>query len=141
MFVKKRDGRFEIINIQKISNKISKFNKFPTPLSNVDVDTVVKEVVKGLCNNMNTSEIDEFTSKECMNLSLKHPNYGILGSRIIIDNHHKNTKTSFKDKMESLYYRKDNKGDICPLLDKTFFKYICFCLFYNISIGFFEHFK
>ena len=124
MFVIKRDGRHEPINIAKIQAKINYFNQYPTELKNTNTKIVVDEVVKGLSNKIDTSQIDEFTAKCAVIFSVKHPEYATLGARIIINNHHKNTQTSFKDKMAMLYYRVDKKGVVCPLLDKTFYKFI-----------------
>lgn len=124
MFVIKRDGNQEPININKIQAKIDYFNRYPTPLKNTNTKIVVDEVVKGLSNKIHTSEIDEFTAKSAVLFAVKHPEYATLGARIIINNHHKNTQTSFKDKMSLLYYRTDKKGVVCPLLDKTFYKFV-----------------
>ena len=33
----------------------------------------------------------------------EHPDYGILSSRIVISNHHKNTSPSFTEKIKILY--------------------------------------
>ena len=41
--------------------------------------------------DINTSEMDELAGQVCSSLATEHPDYGILASRIIISNHHKNT--------------------------------------------------
>lgn len=124
MYVIKRDGTEEPIDIRKIQSKVDYFNSYPTILKNTDTKIVVDEVVKGLSNRIHTSQIDEFTAKSAVIYSAKHPEYAILGARIILNNHHKNTQTSLKDKMTQLYYRTDDKGNVCSLLDRTFYKFI-----------------
>lgn len=124
MFVIKRDGTEEPIDIKKIQSKVDYFNNYPTILKNTDTKIVVNEVVKGLSNKIKTFQIDEFTAKSAVIYSAKHPEYATLGARIIINNHQKNTQTSFKDKMSQLYYRTDDKGNMCPLLDRTVYKFI-----------------
>lgn len=125
MYVIKRSGAKAPIDIQKITNKISYFNKFPSRLTRTDVPFLVDEVVKDLHNNIKTSEIDDYTAKRAVELSLVDPQYMVLGSRIAVNNLHKATQSSFKDKMTLLYNRVDTRGIQFPLIERTFYKYVC----------------
>ena len=39
----------------------------------------------------------------CASLSTEHPDYGILASKIVVSNHHKNTSPSFTEVIKALY--------------------------------------
>lgn len=125
MFVLKRNNSREEINIDKIKSKIHYFINFLYPLTKVDIEFITNKVAEGLHDGVSTSEIDVYTARRCMELETIEFEYGILASRILINNHHKNTLTSFKDKMEKLYRRKDHMGKSHPFLNKTFYKFVC----------------
>lgn len=125
MFVSKRNGSKEEINVEKIRSKIQFFTDYIYTLDKVDVGLMTEQVKLGLHDGVSTSELDVYTSRRCMEMEITEPQYGILAARILINNHHKNTLTSFKDKMEKLYRRKDHTGKSHPFLDKTFYKFVC----------------
>jgi ribonucleotide reductase alpha subunit len=49
-----------------------------------------------LRDGIETTKIDELTAQECANQSSTHPDFGVLASRIIVSNNHKNTNGSFE---------------------------------------------
>lgn len=124
MFVIKRNGSFEEVNFNKVIQRLKFITQEPYPLSEINVHTLAQTVIQGLHNNIQTRDIDIYSANICASLSIKNHQYGILAGRIIINNHHKNTLTSFKDKMDKLYLRKDKHGNICPLLDEKFYKFV-----------------
>ncbi len=125
MSVIKRNGSREEINVEKIRSKISYFTNYIYTLNKVDVDRVTEQVKLGLHDDVSTSELDVYTARRCMELETFEPEYGILAARILVNNHHKNTLTSFKDKMEKLYRRVDDSGKSHPFLNSTFYKFVC----------------
>jgi len=124
MFVIKRNGSFEEVNFNKVVQRLKFISSEPYPLSEINVHTLAQTVIQGLHNNIQTRDIDIYSANICASMSIKNHQYGILAGRIIIHNHHKNTLTSFKDKMDKLYLRKDKHGNICPLLDEKFYKFV-----------------
>jgi ribonucleoside-diphosphate reductase alpha subunit len=125
MFVNKRNGSRQEINVSKIQSKIQFFTDYIFTLNKVDVAAITEQVKLGLHDGVSTSELDVYTARRCMEMETSEPQYGTLAIRILINNHHKNTLTSFKDKMEKLYRRMDNTGKSHPFLDKTFYKFVC----------------
>lgn len=123
--VVKRNGSRQTIDISKITSKVKFLISYIYPLTKVDLQFLTEQVESGLHDGISTREIDVFTARKCMELASTEPEYSILASRILINNHHKNTLTGFKDKMEKLYRRVDSSGSSCPLLNKTFYKFIC----------------
>jgi ribonucleotide reductase alpha subunit len=124
MFVIKRNGSFEEVNFNKVVQRLKFISSEPYPLTEINVHTLAQTVIQGLHNNIQTRDIDIYSANICASMSIKNHQYGILAGRIIIHNHHKNTLTSFKDKMDKLYLRKDKHGNICPLLDEKFYKFV-----------------
>lgn len=124
MYVIKRNGNLEEVNFQKISNRISYLVKEPYLLKNVNPQELAQKVIQGLYDKIHTELIDMHTADIAASMSVQHLDYLTLAGRIAINNHHKVTLNSFKDKMNIMYSRKDNNGKICPIVDSTFFKFV-----------------
>ena len=73
-------------------------------------------------NGINTSELDELGAQTAASLSTEHPDYGILASRIIISNHHKNTSPSFSETIRTLYENTDKNGNSSSLVSKQLYE-------------------
>lgn len=124
MFVIKRNGTLEEVNFNKVFQRLKYISSEPFPLVDINVHSLVQNVIQGLYDRIHTGDIDIHSANICASLSIKNHQYNVLAGRIIISNHHKNTLTSFKDKMDMLYLRKDRHGNICPLLDEKFYKFV-----------------
>jgi ribonucleotide reductase alpha subunit len=122
-YVIKRKGIKEEINFDKIHKRIKYLINEPYELKNINSFKLVQNVIQKLNNNIKTSDIDTYTADLSASLSILHRDYLVLAGRIIINNHHKNTLNSFKDKIELLYMRKVN-GEIYPLINDIFYKYV-----------------
>lgn len=99
-----RDGVVEILDLVKIIERINKAKNYCGKNLQVDADIVSIKVIKKITDNITTTELDDITGKACINLSMDNPDWGFLGSRIIMSNHKKNVKVSFSEAMENLYY-------------------------------------
>ena len=98
-YVVKRDGKKEEMQFDKILNRVKN-------LSNelkINPTRVTQKVCSMIYPNINTSELDELAGQVCSSLATEHPDYGVLASRIIISNHHKNTFPSFSETIAKLY--------------------------------------
>jgi ribonucleotide reductase alpha subunit len=124
MFVIKRNGSLEEVNFNKVVNRLKYITNEHYVLTDISVHSLAQTVISGLHDKILTKDIDIHSANICASWSIKNHQYGILAGRIIINNHHKNTLTSFKDKMDKLYLRKDNHGNNCPLLDEKFYKFV-----------------
>ena len=82
-----------------------------------------QKVIQNLYDGISTSDIDNYTANLAASLSIENREYAILAGRIVINNCHKNTLSSFKDKMNKLYMREVN-GVICPLVGDEFYKFV-----------------
>ena len=63
---------------------------------------LLKKLIARIYDKIRTVELDEETASICTSLITKHPDYSILGSRIIISNSQKNTDKPFQEKLELL---------------------------------------
>jgi ribonucleoside-diphosphate reductase alpha chain len=113
MKVTKRDGHKEDVSFDKVLRRIKLLSE---TLSNIDSTIVAQQVCSRIYNNVKTSELDELSARICTVMSTDIPNYGILASRIIISNNHKNTPDTFFECIEKL------KG--IGILDPKIYKFI-----------------
>lgn len=115
MFVLKRNGRKESVKFDKVTARIQKLSYGLSPL--VDVIDVAKKVIEGIYDGVSTTELDNLAAETAASLTIRHPDYALLASRIAISNLHKNTAKSFSETMRSLYdYTDKANGRRMPLI-------------------------
>lgn len=116
MYVVKRDGRKESVKFDKITARITKLCYGLNP-SYVDAAAVAQKVIQGVRDGIHTTELDNLAAETAATMTVKHPDYALLASRIAVSNLHKNTEKSFSKTMEMLYKYIDPKsGEEAPLL-------------------------
>lgn len=98
MRVIKRNGSYQNVQFDKITKRI---NHLAYNLK-VDPVLVAQKVCGQLIDGIQTSMLDEISAQICMAMYSIHPDYNTLGSRILIDNHIKNTPTSLLDVVSNL---------------------------------------
>src|ERR1700742_5360280 len=109
MFVIKRDGTRESVKFDKITARIQKLSYGLEP-SHVDPVLVAKKVIDGVYDGVTTSELDNLAAETAASLTVRHPDYAQLASRIAVSNLHKNTIKSFSETMRRLYEYVDSKN-------------------------------
>ncbi len=117
MYVIKRSGEKEIVQFDKVTNRLRKL-LYGGLEENIDPIVITQKICSRINSGITTSEIDTLASQVCMSLITEHPNYGVLASRIVISNHHKNTDSNFIDVVEKLSYNKDVHGEISSLVSE-----------------------
>ena len=122
MFVKKRNGSKEEISFDKILKRVKKIGKEANVQLNFSL--LVMKIIDQLYDGIETAIIDELTAQQCASQITIHPDYGKMASRIIVSNHHKNTTTSFSEKMNNLYNFTDVHGNHCPIIRKEILDFI-----------------
>lgn len=68
----------------------------------IDLDIITEKVFKGIYSGIKTSELDTLSAETCAYMSLVHPDYSKLASRIEISNLHKETADDFFEVVETL---------------------------------------
>jgi len=115
MFVIKRNGKKESIKFDKVTARIEKLSYSLSPLVNV-ID-VAKKTIEGIYEGVPTTELDNLAAETAASLTIKHPDYAILASRIAVSNLHKNTDKRFSVTMRKLYnYVDEASGKKLPLI-------------------------
>jgi len=115
LYVVKRDGSRVPVSFDEITQRIRKLSE---GLDHVNPDLVAQKVCSQLSDGVKTSELDDFAGEICAMMQARfHPNYGKLAARIVIDNHHKNTPSTLKECVETLW-----KGGI---VDDAYYSYAC----------------
>ena len=116
MFVNKRNGKRESVKFDKITARIEKLC-YGLDRRFVNSIDVAKKVIEGLYDGVSTTELDNLAAETAASLTVKHPDYALLASRIAVSNLHKNTIKSFSDTMKLLFECTDSKtGKLVPLL-------------------------
>jgi ribonucleoside-diphosphate reductase alpha subunit len=116
MFVNKRNGKKESVKFDKITARIEKLC-YGLDRRFVNSIDVAKKVIEGLYDGVTTTELDNLAAETAASLTVKHPDYALLASRIAVSNLHKNTVKSFSETMKLLYNCRDGKtGKWVPLL-------------------------
>ncbi len=109
MHVIKRDGRSEAVKFDKITARIKKLCYGLN--SRVDETKVAMKVIEGLYDGVTTSDLDNLAAEIAATMTVTHPDYALLASRIAVSNLHKNTKKSFSQTMKDLYTYIDPKTE------------------------------
>jgi len=95
MTVKKRDGTVEPVEFDKIMRRVKVLGQMEPPVT-IKYAQLVMKIIDQLRDGIETTKLDELTAQECANQSSTHPDFGVLASRIIISNNHKNTDASLE---------------------------------------------
>src|SRR5579883_3468567 len=90
------------ILMQKNSNKY-KVNKDFQPLFNVDYSLIAKETIRGIYPGVSTKELDDLASSIAQPKAYDHPEYGILASRILVSNYHKDTLVNLQNNFNNRF--------------------------------------
>lgn len=138
MNVIKRNGKVEAVNFEKIHKRINWLIKEPYVLKHVNGTQLTIDVIKGLIDNINTSDIDKHTAEVAASYGTTQREYLTLAGRIVINDHHKNTMNSFKDKVYQLYRNvrvtkfinfdknvtEEGETESNPIVNTLFYKYV-----------------
>lgn len=101
IYVTKRNGVREPVSFDQVLTRIQKLAK---GLEHVNPDIVAQKVCSQIQDGIHTSELDEFAAETCAMMQARnHPNYGKLAARLVIDNHQKNTPSTFSECFASLH--------------------------------------
>lgn len=99
MFVIKRSGKQESVKFDKVTARIEKLSYSLSPLVNV-ID-VAKKTIEGIYEGVPTTELDNLAAETAASLTITHPDYAILASRIAVSNLQKIRRRAFPARCES----------------------------------------
>lgn len=114
MYVIKRNGEKHPVKFDKITTRLEKLIDF----EGVDPIIITQKLSNRIYPGITTTELDILASQICMAMISDNINFGVLGARIAISNHQKNTDDSFLKVVTDLYNNKDINNDPAPLISK-----------------------
>jgi ribonucleoside-diphosphate reductase alpha chain len=120
MRVIKRNGEMEDVSFDKVLNRLKNLSSGLT----IDVSEIAQKVCSRIYDGVKTYELDELAAHLCSSMSIEHPDYSLLASRIIISNHHKNTSPSFSETIQVLYNNVDNHNNPVPLVSEELYNIV-----------------
>ena len=120
MRVIKRNDEMEDVSFDKVLNRLKNLSNGLT----IDVSEIAQKVCTRIYDGVKTYELDELAAYLCSSMSIEHPDYSILASRIIVSNHHKNTSPSFSETVHILYKNVDNHDSHTPLVSEELYNIV-----------------
>ncbi len=123
MNVLKRNGDREIVAFDKILARLKMLGQ-EAGITGVNYTTLVIKIIDQLYDGIPTTKIDELTAQQCAMMAVQHPDYGTLGSYIIISNAHKNIPGGFYTAMRELYEYRDSHGKHSPIISKQVWDFL-----------------
>ena len=123
MNVLKRNGEREIVAFDKILARLKMLGQ-EAGITGVNYTTLVIKIIDQLYDGIPTTKIDELTAQQCAMMAVQHPDYGTLGSYIIISNAHKNIPGGFYAAMRLLYEYRDSHGNHSPIISKQVWDFL-----------------
>ena len=122
MNVMKRNGNLETVSFDKILQRMKRVGREAD--LKLNYTQLAMKVIDQLYDGISTTRIDELSAEQCASLSSTHTDYNVLGGRIIISNHQKNTEPSFINVMTRLYEFRDKHGEHYPLISQELYNVI-----------------
>lgn len=124
MKVLKRNGQFEQVSFDKVTNRISCLCNIAPKLNIIDPIEIAQKVCALIYDGVPTSQLDELAAEICIQKLVDHIEYGILASRIIISNNQKLTSPSFSETISILYNNTDKRGNPAPLISQKVYEFV-----------------
>ncbi|KAJ4306680.1 ribonucleotide-diphosphate reductase subunit rnr1 [Collariella sp. IMI 366227] len=103
MFVRKRDGRQERVQFDKITARVSRLC-YGLDMDHVDPVAITQKVISGVYGGVTTAQLDDLAAETAAYMTVTHPDYAILAARIAVSNLHKQTKKQWSSVVSDLYH-------------------------------------
>ncbi|KAK0389735.1 hypothetical protein NLU13_3308 [Sarocladium strictum] len=110
MFVRKRDGRQERVQFDKITARVSRLC-YGLDADHVDPVAITQKVISGVYGGVTTIQLDDLAAETAAYMTVTHPDYAILAARIAVSNLHKQTKKQWSSVVSDLYHYVNPKND------------------------------
>ncbi|RYP70123.1 hypothetical protein DL771_005635 [Monosporascus sp. 5C6A] len=118
MYVKKRDGRQERVQFDKITARVSRLC-YGLDADHVDPVAITQKVISGVYGGVTTVQLDDLAAETAAYMTVTHPDYAILAARIAVSNLHKQTKKQWSAVISDLYhYVNPKNGKASPMISQ-----------------------
>ncbi|KAI1634183.1 ribonucleotide reductase [Biscogniauxia mediterranea] len=116
MYVKKRDGRQERVQFDKITARVSRLC-YGLDADHVDPVAITQKVISGVYGGVTTVQLDDLAAETAAYMTVTHPDYAILAARIAVSNLHKQTKKQWSSVVSDLFhYVNPKNGKASPMI-------------------------
>lgn len=119
----KKNNREQEFDETKIRNRIEKI-KNKLNLWRIQTEKVVKDLMRGLSDKINSDELDHYLSTKCAERISEDPQYDKLATAISISHLHKKTDPDFFEVTKKLMNNKDKDGKRNPLLSDEYYLFV-----------------
>jgi ribonucleoside-diphosphate reductase alpha chain len=103
MKVRKRSGKLEDVDLNKITQRLKTLIEDIEPKLPIDPIVIAAKVVSGIYDGVTTRELDNLAAEIAATMISIQPEWGDLAARLEISNIHKETSDTFSDKIDKLY--------------------------------------
>jgi len=118
MYVRKRDGRQERVQFDKITARVSRLC-YGLDADHVDPVAITQKVISGVYGGVTTAQLDDLAAETAAYMTVTHPDYAILAARIAVSNLHKQTKKQWSAVVSDLYHYVNPKNERpSPMISK-----------------------
>lgn len=118
MFVRKRDGRQERVQFDKITARVSRLC-YGLDMNHVDPVQITQKVISGVYGGVTTIQLDDLAAETAAYMTVTHPDYAILAARIAVSNLHKQTKKQWSAVVSDLYHYVNPKNrTLSPMISQ-----------------------
>ncbi|KAJ4858831.1 ribonucleotide reductase [Trichoderma afarasin] len=118
MYVRKRDGRQERVQFDKITARVSRLC-YGLDTDHVDPVAITQKVISGVYGGVTTVQLDDLAAETAAYMTVTHPDYAILAARIAVSNLHKQTKKQWSAVVSDLYHYVNPKNNrASPMISK-----------------------
>ncbi len=121
----KRSGAIHLLSFDKIVKRIDLMSNYPSTLAGINAVALAQSIISLIHDKIKTKEIDDLLITSAANKGFSEPDYLTLAARLHVNNLHKRTLQSFKDKMELLVRNVDARGEPFPKVKLDFFVFVC----------------
>lgn len=117
--VKKRSGKSEKVQFDKITSRIEKLC-YGLDQNYINPTRISMKVIDGLYSGISTSELDTLAAEVCAVKGSEHPDYLVLAARIFTSNLHKETTKDYSTIVDELYNNTID-GRHVPIVNKRIY--------------------
>ena len=122
MRVQKRNGKLELLNVDKLTKRVKRLcNGLDDKVRH---EELVDKVINGAHEDIATNKLDILAAETAATMATNHPDYSILASRFEIKMMHKTTPSKFSEAVEELYNIKDHRGNHKPMISDKLYKLV-----------------
>lgn len=100
--ITKRNGKLQALSFDKVLYRLRQLKNQAPTLDHVNADAIAQQVISGIYDKVSSSDLDELAARLAISMSLDHPEYSQLASRILVSNMHKNTNDHFSKAVDIL---------------------------------------